>query len=775
MTNAEQKHAWTLGGLGGEPGAWVVTSTRTLSESQFDELSTKCEFVTQLVAQRNFNRLAAVLNRWNETLALVEQRLESQGDLAGALRIAAARDLSAVTTAVRFFDEDLYAKSVDANAGLDPDLLRSFEGIWRGVRAKPSHLMLQELGRRAADGLIELVASDSGISFEGVNSFTASEVAVEVFGWRFPVLFSFIDLFAAEFDRHASELERLAADVRDGAPSLISYVLVDGDPTGLTTIGLPMAEIEAFRQARQLAATCTTPLDWVRTLGPLLISGPQTRVLIGGVDVAHAVVGGTSTSAVNEIPHAKINLDLSLLGSAPVDYWGTVRWEITQGPFHRELFSGAATHVSGSPQVELECEGAIELLEHSRGGVAAANVSPGELIRSMMEQAGVDEDALFIAEPRGDRPVELFEVFVPIVGLEVDEPIELGLVEIVPAAQCQEMLAGFDLSDPLAASLKDEFGDARSYGSASVKASTLPEAEAAGWAMIETVVSWLVIRSHDGSARLPDGSAQSFTRQNALRGPHTGSTVLVCGSQTGRQWLRRRSGAGTSAPQRLSPQARMISPALPGDLSPRERASLLALRRAINETVTELQVQALWEALESYARGVKVPGLFSDEEKSAVVAELPAWLGSKQREKLERLVSSANEAPLLERLRRRIDQDAVTLNGDEDELLFGKLRKARNDLAHGREIDNPPTRGEMHRANSVAARIVLRGIAARRDLTSDQVAKLKIFTASEPRRVTIRVWLARGRQGSSAFRGGRRATDRLRNECSSASPPQCTR
>jgi hypothetical protein len=707
--------------LGGEPGAWVVTSTRTVSESEFDELRAKCEFVTQLVAQRNFNRLAAILNRWNETLALVEQRLESQGALAGALRIAAARDLSAVATAVRFLDEDLYAKSVDASAGLDPDLLHSFEGIWRGVRAKPSHLVLRELGRRAADGLIELIASDSGISFAGVNSFTASELAMEVFGWRFPVLFSFIDLFAAEFERHASELERLAAEVHDGAPSLISYVLVDGDPTGLTTIGLPM-EIEVFRQARQLAATCTTPLDWVRTLGPLLISGPQTRVLIGDVDVAHAVVGGTSTSAVNEIPHAKINLDLSLLGSAPVDYWGTVRWEITQGPFQRELFSGAATHVSGSPQVELECEGAIELLEHSRGGVAAANVSPGELIRSMMEQAGVDEDALFIAEPRGDEPVELFEVFVPIVGIEVDEPIELGLVEIVPAARCQEMLAGFDLSDPLAANLKDEFGDASSYGSASVKASTLPEAEEAGWAMIETVVSWLVIRSHDGSARLPDGSAQSFTRQNALRGPQTGSTVLVCGPETGRQWLRRRSGAGTSAPQWLSPQARMLSPALPGDLIPRERASLLAVRRAINETVTELQVQALWEALESYARGVKVPDLFSDEEKSAVVAELPAWLCGKQREKLERLISSANEAPLLERLRRRIDQDAVPLSGEEDELLFGKLRKARNDLAHGREIDNPPTRGEMHRANSVAARIVLHGIAARRDQISNQVA-----------------------------------------------------
>jgi hypothetical protein len=707
--------------LGGEAGDWEVTSAQVLSESEFEEIRRKCGFIVQLVNQRNFNRLAAILARWNETLTLVEQRLASQDRLAGALRIAAARDLASVATAVRILDEDLHAQAQDTSRTFDAGLLQAFEAIWRGVRAKPSYLVLQELGRQAAAAdRIDLVVSDHGLTFPSVNSFTAHGLAMDVFGWHFPVLFSFFDLFAAEFEKDASEVERLAAQVKDGTPSLISYVLVDGDPTGLTTFGLPIAEIQAFREARSRAGRCTTPIEMVKAIGPLLSSGPQTRVLIGDVDVAHAVVGGTSTSAVNDVPHAKIDLDLSLLGSAPVDYWGPVRWKVAQGPFQREMFNGAATQVTGGERIEVECEGVIELLEHGRNGVVAANVGPGELIRSLMQQAGVDEDALVISEPPGDRPVERFEVFLPIVGVEVDEPVDLGFVEIVPAVRRDELIVGFDLSNPVGTALRDEFEDATSYGLATVQASTLPEAEQAGSALIETAVSWLVVQTHDGSARRPDGSAQSFSREDALRGPHTGSVVLVSGTETSRRWLRRRRGSGGFAPQQLGPNARLLFAALPAELTPSERASLLALRGAINETVTELQVRALWEALESYARGVNMPGLFSDEEKRTLADQLPSWLNDEQREKIERLIASANDAPLLARLRRRVDSDAVGLSAGEEELLFGKLRRARNDLVHGREIKDPPTRSEMHRANSVAARVVLRGMEARRQSPAGQ-------------------------------------------------------
>jgi hypothetical protein len=146
---------------------------------------------------------------------------------------------------------------------------------------------------------------------------------------------------------------------------------------------------------------------------------------------------------------------------------------------------------------------------------------------------------------------------------------------------------------------------------------------------------------------------------------------------------------------------------------PAERRSLLALRRAIGEVGVENQVQAIWEALESYAAGVKPPKLFSRDLLDQIRTRLPADLTDEQADKLNAAVGDLNRPPLGVRLRWRLARDGITLADHEAELIFTKLRNARNDFAHGRIIADLPTRSDMILGVSVTARIVLFGIAAR--------------------------------------------------------------
>ncbi len=190
-----------------------------------------------------------------------------------------------------------------------------------------------------------------------------------LFGSLFPLLSAYFGLFTEDFERYAVDIEQLAAEVTDGGPSLISYTLgISGEPTGLTATSLPTAEIEAFRQARHAGAAATTPSEIAAAVGALLISGIQERARIGEVDISYALVGGPTTAGVNSLPHARLDVDFGLLGSAPIDDWGPVRWEVGQAAIPMVVFGGA--------------------VQEARAGEPV-----GELIRSVMQQAGVDEDA----------------------------------------------------------------------------------------------------------------------------------------------------------------------------------------------------------------------------------------------------------------------------------------------------------------------------------------------------------------------------------------------
>ena len=83
----------------------------------------------------------------------------------------------------------------------------------------------------------------------------------------------------------------------------------------------------------------------------------------------------------------------------------------------------------------------------------------------------------------------------------------------------------------------------------------------------------------------------------------------------------------------------------------------------------------------------------------------------RQVDALKRAISGLNSAPLLVRLDRRLKEDGVPLAEEERQLLFDKLRRAHNDMAHGGVVRNAPTREDLNRGIALVARMIVHRIA----------------------------------------------------------------
>lgn len=430
-----------------------------------------------------------------------------------------------------------------------------------------------------------------------------------------------------------------------------------------------------------------------------------------------------SATAVNELPHAEITLDVDLLGSAPIDFWSAVTFHAIGDGRRQSLFAGAVQDASGRGPLDLDCEGAVELVEHNRGSLVAAGVDKAELVTTIMRQIGLPEDTIALsASQQYPRTQERFDVFVPVRGLAVVGPVTVGRITIAPVADGRQPLDALDLSDEQVQPLADEYRNATAYAVASILADALDTAEEQGYAAVETTIAWLVARQRYGFLRLPDGTTQTFSRTKALQSVRYGPVVLVRGEKTRRQWLRWVHNTDRQAVTHLTDESGLMRPALPEDLDLADERALRALMRAVNEPGLQQQVQALSEALETYVAGVGVPELFSKAQRKELRQLAPGWLNHAQKDKFEKAINGINAPPFGVRLAERLGRDGVPLTDEERELLFGTLRSARNDVAHGRALKRPPTRDEVLRGISVISRALLFGIAARRRSCDDRVS-----------------------------------------------------
>lgn len=713
---------WTLGKLRRRPdGGTDVHQWRPVSDEEAEQLQANSRLVRDLGSQRDFQSLIAAVERWLETVERVRERLAAGEPLPKALLTAATLDLTANAHAAARCEQGILATAdlLRAQGHADVGHTEAVEEARRFLHTRRAYLACSALAPDARDGKVAFTLVDSAVRLVGLTVFDAADFGRALLGEVGGFMVASVGALADAIAEPARRLEALLDDVPDGvSPDLVR---VEGGerPSRATFTALPIAQAGALRRFRERLDTLT-PDQFAQAMFEVIHVTARQQVAIGSVNVSSSSENVRANTAVNELPHAEFRLDVDLLGSAPVDFWSAVTFDmIEDGPGHR-LFAGAVQEASGPAPLALSCEGAVELTEHNRGSIVAAGVEAAELVTTLMRQIGLPEDTITLSSPeQRPRTQERFDVFVPVRGLAVAEPVTVGRVTIAPVPDGQQPLNGLNLTDKHLRPLSEEYRDATAYAVASVDADALDTAEEQGYAAVESTMAWLVARQRYGFLRLPDGTPQTFSRTHALQSVRYGPVVLVRGKSTGRQWLRWLHDASRSAVRELTDESDLLRPALPGDLEPADERALRALMRAANEPGVQQQVQALSEALENYVAGVDVPKLFSKKRLGELRDLAPDWMNTQQKDKFEKAIDGLNGAPFGVRLSARLARDGVPLTAGERELLFGTLRAARNNVAHGTAIEQPPTRDEVLRGISVVSRALLFGIAARAETAHD--------------------------------------------------------
>jgi hypothetical protein len=444
------------------------------------------------------------------------------------------------------------------------------------------------------------------------------------------------------------------------------------------------------------ASTATAGLD------PLGLADipPPSRVRIGGVDVSHAVLSGHATSAVSTIPVASFTLDLDLLPSDPIDLLSEVTLDRIAGSAYVRRFTGVvvSAHAAGH-QLTVEARSGTALTEGVIPGLTQRGVPAFELVHLLGRISGLRDDQMRI-DMMDTLPREVFEVVVAVAGLKISHPIQVGAVRLLPAP------VGLRIVDGLPSTTFDgPFRAAPCHALVLCTAYRAVDAEENAVQQVRTALAWIAVRVRYGLLRLPSEAVQSFTRQNARSLPQAGDLVAIHGLRSGRTWLRVISEASRASTLTLDASPHLMQPPLPSILSLQDRQALLACRRATAERDSLGQVQALWEAIEFYVSGARVPPLFSSEQLSALRSAIPVGLNDEQRQRVLNKIGELNDPPLMVRLRGVLEAEGTPVT-DAEIALLRRLRDLRNDAVHGRSTALPDQE-DVQYATSVVSRMLV--------------------------------------------------------------------
>jgi len=395
------------------------------------------------------------------------------------------------------------------------------------------------------------------------------------------------------------------------------------------------------------------------------------------------------------------------------DYFGGISVMVGQRGAEVPRFTGSI--VSAKPVadgVEIEAVSAVSLSESIIPGMVTRGVPPQETIYVLARSSGIPDEKLKI-DGLAELPRETFEVVIPIDGLVIDTASHFGGAMLLSADIGLRSLAGLEVQDEL----RVAFG-ASAYALALVTTTRMFDAEEQGLAAVDLALAWLTAQLRYGLTHRPDGTLLAFDRKESLAQPLRRDVVFVRGLTTLRQWLRR---------PRAAKQARFVAPtntersldhSLPS-LTLQDQLALLALARATHEPDALAQVQALWEAIEFYTSRASVSHLFAKSQckviRKAIRDALPA-LSQEQQRRVDYAIGQLNNAPLLIRLRKALDDDNVPIADGEIDLLW-KLRNLRNGVVHGRKSELPAPEDVEYAISIVSRMVVYRVARYRKDET----------------------------------------------------------
>lgn len=406
-------------------------------------------------------------------------------------------------------------------------------------------------------------------------------------------------------------------------------------------------------------------------------------------------IDGTIRTALSSLPEADVIVEREEIADHPVDYSAQASLEVDG----REAFAGVVVSAELVKEgIALKCRGGVSMTETFMPPTVAQDFPPQDLVYAAASGAGFNEEHMHI-DGLDALPHEPFEVAVPLVGIETTKKINLGPVEIGPAAVANEVVNAFSPRPELA----DEFESGLSVARSFVVASRLWDAERSGLAEIELALAWLAVRANFSFSSLPDGSLNYFERPDMVARPKRLPVVSVRGLDTKRRWMKR--AATDERPSRLQIEdgSQLLSPALPENLPLTDLQALLAARRAIESEDLVQRIQAMWEAWEYYAAAERSRHIFDKHDRRRILDAVRNAVSDEQFDRLVEVVNGPlNDTPLMRKLLTALHREGTQLDADEEALLR-RLRRIRNQALHGREPD-PMERQDGARGCSLLAR-----------------------------------------------------------------------
>lgn len=714
MTNVK---IWKLGGRVTEGNRHSCSFARDLSESEVDDLRIQFDAIHELAEQRDLSRVVESGERWGAILDAAQVEIEFDGRISNRSQRVAWLELNAFVRLGGRLVKQLTDWATDLPMR-PQQASRKFDERRDHLQRTGPYALLVEAFReeKIARDLLQPRKALDPFFIRGFEAYGARDLVATALGEMVELSIAYFALREPSYRQLANEMKSFTLSVSKGMPSIFAFVEADPNlaPTKYEMTDFPVLALARLDQA----------FDGViagRGAGALLemLQGRYKRRLsFGDASADSAAIGGRSSGGINAVPTATVKLDVDLLGSEPVDYWAPVRDRVQEGGDGRDMFTGVVQQaVPDRRVVSLECEGAVALLEQLAGGTLAPNMQEAELLRAMERCVGLDK-VLPLSEEAPEPTEEPFEIVVPLSGINVQHAIAVGNASLIPKDDGAKKVARLDRDDvgESHAALIDEFERASCYFVSEALAATIDEAENLGLLAIDTALAWLITRGRYGAATLPNGDPQSFDRQKALRAPRRGPVVLVVGTKTKRFWLRRPDPPLDAVGRRLDAHDDSLLPRLPAQLEVNDRLALLALRLAASEIDPLMQVRALWQAIESYAEKRKgEQKLFDKRAKKMISKRLlgdePLDLNERQRKRLEEAIENLNRGSLRQRLERRLKEDAVLVTEDELTLLQ-ELYDIRNDVVHGRSVDDPPERDKINYGISIVARMLVHRVAA---------------------------------------------------------------
>ena len=392
------------------------------------------------------------------------------------------------------------------------------------------------------------------------------------------------------------------------------------------------------------------------------------------------LTGGTLTSSIRELSHAQIKVSADELAAGDADYLLPVQIGPAVGDPAQD--GSVLTAEPEGKDVSIRIRTGVSLTETLAPDGDAQDVHHTELVYAMARGAGFPPENIVIQDLDKILP-EAIEVAVPLVGVEVEREVSIGLVNLAPPEAAKDIISRFHPSPTLG----DEFISGLTVARFYTTKPLLYDAEEEGLGHIQTALSWLVVRANYGRPTLPDGDLVRFDRANAIARPRQLPVIAVTGLTTGRRWLRRPPGARIESRIVFDAGSRLDDPQVPADLPASDANALSAARRAIVPGDIALRTHALWEAFEFYVAQRPSAHLFTKTDRGAILAASKGSLSEEQFARLGQVVyGPLNELPLLEKLVATLSEEGIVLAGT-DLAVLARLRKVRNKTMHGRPTE----------------------------------------------------------------------------------------